>query len=149
AGMRRAVDIVRIDGLGRRASGMLPRDPASYLIFGDTVYAPCPGRVVAAVDGIEDLPVPLTDRAHMAGNHVLLDCSGIWILLGHLQMGTVAVKTGDTVALGAPLGLVGNSGNTNEPHLHVHAQRPGTPEAPISGEPITVTFGGEYLWRNK
>ena len=148
AGMRRAVDLVRIDRLGRRAFGLLPRDPDAYLIFGDTVYAPCPGDVVAAVDGLEDLPVPFVDRDHMAGNHVMLDCSGIWILLGHLRSGSLAVRPGDSVETGAALGRVGNSGNTNEPHLHIHAQRPDTPEAPLSGEPVTVSFGGKYLWRN-
>ena len=148
-GMRRAVDLVRIDRWGQRAPGLLPRDPAVYTIFGDTIYAPCAGRVVTAVDGLEDLPVPQNDREHMAGNHVVLDCSGVWILLGHMQQGTVAVDAGESVETGTPLGLVGNSGNSDEPHLHIHAQQPGTPEAPISGEPITATFGGRYLWRNE
>lgn len=46
------------------------------------------------------------------------------------------------------MGLVGNSGNTGEPHLHIHAQRPGSAIAPLSGEPVPVRFGGRYLVRN-
>ena len=34
------------------------------------------------------------------------------------------------------IGLVGNSGNSNEPHLHVHAQRPAAAgHEPLSGDP--------------
>jgi murein DD-endopeptidase MepM/ murein hydrolase activator NlpD len=46
------------------------------------------------------------------------------------------------------LGYVGNSGNTDEPHLHIHVQRPGPPSAPLSGEPRSVTFDGRFLVRN-
>ena len=40
------------------------------------------------------------------------------------------------------LGAVGNSGNTGEPHLHVHAQRPGPAGAPIAGDPLPIQFDG-------
>ena len=42
------------------------------------------------------------------------------------------------------LGAVGNSGNTGEPHLHVHAQRPGRAGAPLSGDPLPVLFAGRF-----
>ncbi len=35
-----------------------------------------------------------------------------------------------------------------EPHLHIHAQRPGSTIAPLSGEPVPTRFGGRYLVRN-
>lgn len=142
------VDLVRINGLGRRARGLQPRDPAQYTIFGDTVFAPCSGRVVRSRDGLADQPVPEVDRAHMAGNHVLLDCGTAWVLLGHLQASSVAVAAGEAVLVGAPLGRVGNTGNTSEPHLHVHAQRPGTNVMPLGGEPLPIRFDGRRLARN-
>ena len=46
------------------------------------------------------------------------------------------------------LGEVGNSGNTDEPHLHVHAQRPGRIWDVFIGDPLLVTFNGRYLIRN-
>ena len=38
----------------------------------------------------------------------------------HLQPGSLRVKLGDKVRRGQTLGLVGNSGNSTEPHLHFH-----------------------------
>ena len=36
------------------------------------------------------------------------------------ERGSVTVRVGDWVERGRALGLVGNSGNTTEPHLHIH-----------------------------
>lgn len=43
---------------------------------------------------------------------------------------------------GDAIGLVGNSGSTTEPHLHIHAVDPGT----HAGVPIT--FEGRFPVRN-
>jgi hypothetical protein len=147
-GQSYGVDLVRINGVGLRVRGVLPADPAAYLIFGDPVLAPCGGRVVIAEDGAPDMPPPQADRAHMAGNHVILECGAVWVILGHLQRGSVVASTGQVVEPGHVLGRVGNSGNTGEPHLHVHAQRPGSTTAPLSGDPVPVRLGGRYLVRN-
>ncbi|MGE0800816.1 MAG: M23 family metallopeptidase [Lautropia sp.] len=147
-GQSYGVDLVRIDGMGRRARGLLPADPRAYAIYGDRISAPCDGRVIAAVDGAPDMPPPHPDRSRMAGNHVLLDCAGVWVLLGHLAPGSVAVATAQQVARGQTLGRVGNSGNTGEPHLHIHAQRPGSEAELLSGDPLPIRLDGRYLVRN-
>ena len=54
------------------------------------------------------------------------------------------MQTGASVAVGDRLGSVGNSGNTGEPHLHVHAQRPGPVGAPLGGDPLPLLFGGRF-----
>jgi murein DD-endopeptidase MepM/ murein hydrolase activator NlpD len=100
---------------------------------------------VFAEDGVADMAPPQADRAHMAGNHVILECGSAWIVLGHLQRGSVAVHVGEITELRHVIGLVGNSGNTGEPHLHVHAQRPGSTSTPLSGEPVPIRLGGRYL----
>jgi murein DD-endopeptidase MepM/ murein hydrolase activator NlpD len=48
---------------------------------------------------------------------------GRYLVLAHLKQGSVTVHVGDAVRRGQPLAAVGNSGHTNEPHLH--AQIPG------------------------
>ena len=144
------VDIVQLGALGLRAPGVTPVDPAAYRIYGTRVLAPCVGRVVLAMDGLPDMQVPEVDREHLAGNHVLLRCAdpiantSVDVLVGHLRPGSVQVRPGASVAVGDWLGSVGNSGNTGEPHLHVHAQRPGPAGAPFSGDPLPVLFNGRY-----
>lgn len=150
-GQSYGVDIVKLDELGLRARGVQPAEPKAYRIYGARVLAPCAGRVVLAVDGLRDMPVPQVDRDHLAGNHVMLRCldanTNADVLLGHLRPGSVQVQPGAAVAVGDWLGSAGNSGNTGEPHLHVHAQRPGPAGFPLGGEPLPIAFGGRFAVR--
>jgi len=143
-GQAYAHDIVELNRLGTRAAGLLPSKPSAYEIFGAKVAAPCKGRVVRAVGDRPDLNPPNRSDGPPAGNHVLLRCDGYEVLLAHLEQGSLEVAEGETVEIGHPLGLVGNSGNTTEPHLHVHAQRPADDGPWMSGDPIAVTFDGEF-----
>ena len=45
-----------------------------------------------------------------------------YLLIAHLQNGSVKVQTGDTVVAGQVLGLTGNSGKSDQPHIHIHLQ---------------------------
>jgi murein DD-endopeptidase MepM/ murein hydrolase activator NlpD len=143
------VDIVAIDRLGLRANGFTPRDPRRYRVFGAAVVAPCPGTVIAAVDGLPDMRVPEQDDKHLAGNHVILRCGAVDIVLAHFRRGSVRVTPGQELAVGAAIAEVGNSGATGEPHLHIHAQLPGTEATPFSGHPIALRLDGRFLIRNE
>jgi len=147
-GQSRALDVFRISPLGIHKNGWLPSDPARYTTFGTPVVAPCDGEIAKVVDGREDMPVPVMDRDHMAGNYVAINCGRFFVLLAHLRRGSVEVSSGDRVAVGDFLGTMGNSGNSSEPHLHVHAQR-GLPEqAAFAGEPLALTIDGAFHVRN-
>ncbi|WP_372921460.1 peptidoglycan DD-metalloendopeptidase family protein [Roseovarius sp.] len=142
------VDLIAVNRWGFRTAGIQPSEPSAYAIFGTPVLAPCAGEVVVAKGDRPDMPVPMVDDGYPAGNHVLLRCAGIDILLGHFRQGSVRVATGDSVVSGQQIGEVGNSGETGEPHLHIHAQLPGTPERPFSGTPVPIRFQGRFLVRN-
>ena len=145
------VDIVALNVLGTHARGLAPRNPVEYEIFGRVIYPPCEGVVIRAEDGLPDLTPPDADRMHAPGNFVMLECgdSGEFhVLLAHMSNGSVSVHPGDYVTLDTPLGAVGNSGNSGEPHLHVHAQRPGRIWDLFSGDPLPIRFDGRYLVRN-
>lgn len=148
-GQSHAVDLVAIDEFGRRKGPGAAEDAKSYRIFGRSVIAPCAGTVVASEDRRPDMPVPEADRQNMLGNHVILDCDGVWIVLAHLRKGSTAVVPGEKVAEGDLLGAAGNSGNTSEPHLHIHAQTPGTEEAPISGDPVWLRISRRFPTRGQ
>jgi murein DD-endopeptidase MepM/ murein hydrolase activator NlpD len=57
------------------------------------------------------------------------------------------VRADERVVAGQLLAQVGNSGGTDEAHLHIHVQRAGTPDAPMSGEPLPALFFGRFLVR--
>jgi murein DD-endopeptidase MepM/ murein hydrolase activator NlpD len=147
-GQSYGVDIEKLNRYGLRAHGILPKQLTAYEIFGEPLYAPCAGEVIVALDGVDEMTPPQMDRQHMAGNHTILRCGSAWVVLGHLQKGSVQVGTGQRVARGHRLGRVGNTGNTGEPHLHIHAQRPGTGKDPLSGEPLPIRFDQRYPVRN-
>jgi hypothetical protein len=147
-GQSHGVDIIATEAFGRRATGIRPRDPRAYAIYGREVRAPCSGRAVAAFDGVPDNDVPRTNRDRMAGNHVILDCDGVAVVLAHFAPGSVRVRPGDEVEAGQPIARVGNSGNSDEPHLHVHAQTPASPGNPLSGTPLWFTIEGDLPVRN-
>jgi hypothetical protein len=147
-GQSYGIDIIELGPFGLRASGVVPADPAAYAIFGDPVYAPCAGEVIATFNEAPDMRPPTPDRRHMAGNHVILACAGAWVVLAHLKQGSVSVRAGEHVAAGLPIGFAGNSGNSDEPHLHLHAQRPGTTAAPLGGAPLPVRIDGRDPVRN-
>ena len=147
-GQSKALDIFRITPLGFHKNGWQPTDPARYTSFGVPVLSPCSGEVALLVDGIQDMPVPEMDRDHMAGNHVAIDCGDFFVILAHLRQGSIAVATGNRVTTGDLLGQMGNSGNSSEPHLHLHAQK-GLPEdATLAGDPLWLTINNRFLTRN-
>jgi len=147
-GQSHAVDFFGLGPWGRRADGVRPADPAAYAIFGRALHAPCDGTVIAAEGAAPDFRVPQQDPVNRLGNHVILDCGEVWIVLAHMQQGSVTVSPGETVPRGERIGAVGNSGASTEPHLHIHAQRPAAEGAPpISGVPMPLRIAGRYLVR--
>lgn len=134
-----ALDIIKLNRFGNRAAGPSPAAPYAYGIFGDTLHSPCAGDVTAARDDIAD-SLPGKPDAQQNGNHVVLDCAGVEIVLAHLLRDSVAVKPGDKVAIGQVLGRVGNSGYSLEPHLHIEARK--------NGAPVAMEFNGASLTIN-
>ena len=94
-----------------------------FFSWGAPVLAPCDGEIVAVVDGLEDNALGAKDTQHPAGNHVVLKVAeSRFVFLAHLQRGTAGVAVGRQVKRGEQLGLCGNSGNSDFPHIHMHVQ---------------------------
>jgi len=111
-----------------------PKDNSTYHAWGSEALAVADGAVASVKDGIpENVPglnsraVPITLET-VGGNYVILDIGGgHFAFYAHLQPGTLRVAPGDHVRRGDVLGLVGNSGNSTEPHLHFHVANGNSP----------------------
>lgn len=140
---RHAADITAVGPLGFRAFGILPDEPSRYRVHGADVVSPCAGEVRQVVDGLPDLSPPMRDPENPAGNHILIACGEIEVTLAHLTPGSPAVSPSDAVAEGQHIAEVGNSGNSTEPHLHIHAVDPAT------GTGVPLAFDGRRPIRNR
>lgn len=124
ASERFAIDFVRLDDEGRLFTGDKTK-LESYPFFGVPVLSVADGVVVDTHDGLpEQIPGALPsgiDYDNVGGNFVVVEIAkGRYAFYAHLQPGSVAVKKGDRVRRGQVLGLLGNTGNTDAPHLHFH-----------------------------
>lgn len=122
-GQRHAYDIVQWRDGGTHTGDGARND--QYYAWGQSVLAPAAATIVETDNDQPDNDVShfAPNPHHPAGNHVVLDCgAGEYLLLAHMQRGSVKVRVGDKVKAGQTLGKCGNSGNTTEPHVHVHLQ---------------------------
>lgn len=93
-----------------------------YYAYGQPVLAIAPGTVVCVeTNSLDNFPV---GGNHQPGNGVtILHGDREYAAYQHLARASVMVKPGDTVQVGTPIGLLGNSGSSSGPHLHLHYTR--------------------------
>jgi murein DD-endopeptidase len=141
---RFAIDWVRIDENGKTFHGDA-LDNRNYYAYGAEALAVADGVVTETLDGVaQNVPgvnsraVPITVE-NIGGNHVVVDIGdGHYAFYAHLQPGSLKVKLGDRVRRGQVLGLVGNTGNSTEPHLHFHISNATSPLG-AEGLPYALT----------
>ncbi|MNJ46487.1 putative peptidase [compost metagenome] len=96
-----------------------PTKNASFYAFGQEVTAPADGMIVEVVNDVDDnVPVGTMNEKQAAGNYIIIDHQGEYSILAHFKQGSISVQEGQMVKRGQTLGLVGNSGNSSEAHLH-------------------------------
>jgi hypothetical protein len=125
---RYAIDWLALDDQGRYAVDDRSKN-TNWVGYGADVLAVADGTVVAIKDGIientamsETMATPVT-RATIAGNYIVLDIGhDIYAVYAHLIPEHLKVAIGDKVKKGQVIGLLGNSGNSDAPHLHFHLE---------------------------
>jgi hypothetical protein len=165
---RYAIDWVQVENVnGALSTWRGPEDKnQSYFCYDQPIYSVAEGTVVDASDGMaENVPhsqkhVVAIDFVTAPGNHAVVEIAPHrYVLYAHMKPGTVAVKVGEKVHAGDLIGHVGNTGSSEEPHLHLHIDdRPsflggnglpyefakgresGPVEADVSA-PTAITFG--------
>jgi Peptidase family M23 len=117
-----AVDLVKVrqerifDGDGKAVE--------QYYGFGESVLAVADGTVVSVHDGMSDqtpfvLMTPKS-KSDYGGNNVMVEIApNVFAWYAHLRERSIAVKVGDAVKAGAPIGKLGNTGPSEGPHLHL------------------------------
>lgn len=123
---RFAIDFVRLEEEGRMVIGDKTK-LKSYPYYGTEVHAVADGKVVAVMgDRPEQTPgfnptgLKLDEYG---GNYVVQDIGNSnYAFYAHLQTGsnTARVRVGQKLKSGDVVGLLGNSGNSDAPHLHFH-----------------------------
>ena len=129
---RYAIDFVKIDAHGRAFTGD-PSKNESWAGYGEPVLAVADAVVERILDGLPDNQ-PLAPPAikigldTIAGNHIVLRLpGGKRVLYGHLRPGSIRVKEGERVRVGEVLAALGNSGQSDAPHLHIHVADAASP----------------------
>ena len=146
AAERFAIDYVQMQPDGRLFTG----DKAkleSYAYFGADIHAVADGPVVAVVD---DLPEQVAGASptglpldQYGGNHIVQDIGdGNYAFYAHLKTGSVKVKPGDRLTTGQVIASLGNTGNTDAPHLHFHVMS--TPD-PLLSDGLPFVFSSFRL----
>ena len=101
-GQRYAVDLVCFDEDGKN------------ITEGMHVVAPCDGEIVRVVSEKNGEP---------AGEHLSIKTkNGTYVMLAHLEKGSVILPIGALVRKGENIAKVGVTGNTTTPHVHVQVQ---------------------------
>lgn len=138
---RFAIDYIQLTNDFRLFSGD-PTKLESYAYFNAPIHAVSDGKVVAIVDNLpEQVPsktpsgLPLDQYG---GNHIVQDIGdGNYAFYAHLKPGSLTVKVGDDLKSGQSIAALGNSGNTDAPHLHFHVMDGPDPLA-ANGLPFVI-----------
>jgi hypothetical protein len=143
-----AYDIDKINGWGKTWSNdLLPPDNINlYNIYKETIYSPCSGKVVEVVEQFKNHETGELNDFKDNGNKIVIQKGEYQITLLHLSKNSVLVNEGDSIFEGQPLGLVGNSGRSKKPHLHIHAYHPDS-KKPYEAN-VLILFKGKLFVRN-
>jgi murein DD-endopeptidase MepM/ murein hydrolase activator NlpD len=112
--------LIAVDGRSYAGDGRTIED---YYAYAKPVRAPAAGRVVGVHDGDPEALPGRADRNRGGGNRVVMEVApSQYLFIAHLRAGSIRVAPDQWISQGEIIGAVGNSGNSSEPHVHVHLQ---------------------------
>jgi hypothetical protein len=123
---RFAIDWAYIEDSGAFVKGDITINE-SYPTYGQELLAVADGIIVDIKNDIPDnvpeqIDVKIT-RETVCGNYLILDIGNdIYAVYAHLIPNSFKVTAGERVTKGQVVGLLGNSGNSDGPHLHFHLE---------------------------
>ncbi len=118
-----AWDVVRANANGEtRRPDAAPKDLTGYYVWQSRVELPMDGTVIKVVNDVPDNPVvgDILEGVAAEGNYVAMRIENdLTLYLLHLSHNSIPVRAGQKLKKGTFVGLVGNSGTSVEPHLHL------------------------------
>ncbi len=142
---RFAIDWVFIDNNGLLTKGDI-KENKNWNTYGIELISVADGKIIDIKDGIieneplsEDMAVRITKET-IGGNYIIIDIgNNIHAFYGHLIPNSLKVSIGDKVKKGQVIGLLGNSGNSDAPHLHFHLESKSNAFLGGEGIPYLIT----------
>lgn len=126
-------DAVITSGYGSRSAPTTNKGKGSKQHDGIDIGGSVNGQAADSIGGGKVTEVGYDENGY--GNYVVVDHgNGYTSLYGHLQKATV--KQGDTISAGQQVGVIGSTGNSSGPHLHLRVHKNGQ-----SIDPRTVIPG--------
>jgi murein DD-endopeptidase len=138
---RFAIDFMKLDEKGRYASGN-EDSIAGWFGYGAEVLAVADGTIFAIQDSFPESPTlsghPKYSSAEATGNYICLKISeNEFVFYEHLKPGSMRVAPGQSVKRGSVIALLGFTGQTTGPHLHLHIAND---SSPLGSEGIPFVF---------
>jgi hypothetical protein len=141
---RFAIDVVKLGPDGRFFKNEC-KAITDFYSFDEPVYAPADGIVTEVVDTLISDSLGIMDKNNTGGNKIIIDIGdGRYVYFAHLRKGSIPQKAGETVKAGEMIGLVGNSGYSTSPHLHMHIQN-----KPVSDQKDRQTYPFRFRKMNR
>jgi hypothetical protein len=143
-----ALDINKLGKYKGVSNKILSTKNTDHYIFSETVFCPCNGKIIEIKNNVKDNPSGSMDVSPKdgTGNFVNIRCKGdIFVFIPHFKQHSILVSENMSVNEGTPLGLVGISGFSQEPHLHIQASKYISDSIMIG---IPIVFKDKFLSRN-
>jgi murein DD-endopeptidase MepM/ murein hydrolase activator NlpD len=118
---KHALDFVKL-GSDQKTFKNLGYELTDYYAFSELVLAPMSGYVVGALSSLQDNKIGSVDNLNNWGNYIIIRSYTVYAVLAHLKKDSLTVSVGDFVIAGQKIAECGNSGYSQEPHLHLQMQ---------------------------
>ncbi len=94
-----------------------------YYCYNQPIFAPANGIVKYIENNIRDKQINEKEDNSVFGNRIIIEIAeNQFLFICHFKYKSIKLKVGDKISQGELLGRVGNSGNSSEPHIHIHLQ---------------------------
>jgi hypothetical protein len=142
--IHKAFDICKLGKFGSTGVSLFLKTEKNedVFMFSDSVFSPCDGLITDVIDNEPDhKPGDLDKYIEKQANVVVIKNGNNNVVLVHFKRKSIVVNTGMFIQTGDFIGLVGNSGESSSPHLHIHVRDE-------NWKPVEILFNNKSYIKN-